>query len=102
MRISAVILPLADLLDYFDHNPLPAVIMVTPLSSDPVQLPLLQAELQALPGVNEAQLDMEWVQRLNAIIALAKRGSYVLGRPACNGGSAGGGQYRAHDHREPP
>jgi cell division transport system permease protein len=69
----------ADLLDYFDHNPLPAVIMVTPLSSDPVQLPLLQAELQALPGVNEAQLDMEWVQRLNAIIALAKRGSYVLG-----------------------
>ncbi|MGE4416611.1 MAG: permease-like cell division protein FtsX [Marinobacterium sp.] len=69
----------ADLLDYFDHNPLPAVIMVTPLSSDPVQLPLLQAALQALPGVNEAQLDMKWVQRLNAIIALAKRGSYVLG-----------------------
>lgn len=69
----------ADLLDYFDHNPLPAVIMVTPLSDDPAQLPLLQAELQALAGVSDAQLDMEWVQRLNAVIALAERGSYVLG-----------------------
>jgi len=69
----------ADLLDYFDDNPLPAVIMVTPLSTDPVRLPLLQAELQTMPGVHEAQLDMEWVQRLNAIVALAKRGSYVLG-----------------------
>jgi len=69
----------ADLLDYFDHNPLPAVIMVTPLSRDPAVLPLLQAQLQALPEVDEAQLDLEWVQRLDALLALARRGSYVLG-----------------------
>jgi cell division transport system permease protein len=53
--------------------------MVTPLSRDPAVLPLLQAQLQALPEVDEAQLDLEWVQRLDALLALARRGSYVLG-----------------------
>lgn len=69
----------ADLLERFDSNPLPAVIMVLPLDTDPLQLPLMRNELAALPGVDEAQLDMEWVQRLAAVLALAQRGSYVLG-----------------------
>lgn len=69
----------ADLLERFDSNPLPAVIMVLPRDGDPLQLPLLRSELAALPGVDEAQLDMEWVQRLAAVLALAQRGSYVLG-----------------------
>ncbi|MBR9827503.1 MAG: ABC transporter permease [Oceanospirillales bacterium] len=68
-----------DLLDRFDSNPLPAVIMVLPRDTDPLQLPLVRNELAALPGVDEAQLDMEWVQRLDAVLALAQRGSYVLG-----------------------
>jgi cell division transport system permease protein len=69
----------ADLLERFDSNPLPAVIMVLPRDTDPLQLPLVRNELAALPGVDQAQLDMEWVQRLAAILALAQRGSYVLG-----------------------
>jgi len=69
----------ADLLDQLDTNPLPAVIMVTPLTTDPVQLPVLKAELAAMAPVADAELDMEWVQRLQAALALAKRGSYVLG-----------------------
>ncbi len=69
----------ADLLERFDNNPLPAVIMVLPRDTDPVQLPLVRSELAALPGVDEAQIDMEWVQRLAAALALAQRGSYVLG-----------------------
>ncbi|MBV0933203.1 permease-like cell division protein FtsX [Marinobacterium weihaiense] len=69
----------ADLLDSFEDNPLPAVIMVLPRDTDPLQLPLLRSDLAALPGVEEAALDMEWVQRLDAILMLAGRGSYVLG-----------------------
>ncbi|MBA4503585.1 permease-like cell division protein FtsX [Marinobacterium marinum] len=69
----------ADLLERFDANPLPAVIMVLPHNTDPLAMPLVRSELAALPGVDEAQLDMEWVQRLAAVLALAQRGSYVLG-----------------------
>lgn len=69
----------ADLLEQLDANPLPAVIMVTPLSDNPVQLPLLKEELVAMSQVSDAVLDMEWVQRLDAVLALAQRGSYVLG-----------------------
>ncbi|MBP0047135.1 ABC transporter permease [Marinobacterium sp. AK62] len=69
----------SDLLEQLEANPLPAVIMVTPLSDDPVKLPLLKTELAGLSQVSEAVLDMEWVQRLEAVLALAQRGSYVLG-----------------------
>lgn len=69
----------ADLLEQLDTNPLPAVIMVTPMTDDPLTLPVLKAELAAMPPVADAELDMEWVQRLQAALALARRGSYVLG-----------------------
>ncbi len=69
----------SDLLAQLDSNPLPAVIMVTPRSDEAAQLPLLKTELGAMSQVSEAVLDMEWVQRLEALLGLAQRGSYVLG-----------------------
>lgn len=70
---------LGDVLDGLEENPLPAVIVVTPAPSSDRDLEGLQARLQALAGVELAQLDLEWVQRLNAIIAVATRVAVLLG-----------------------
>ncbi|WP_027853414.1 permease-like cell division protein FtsX [Marinobacterium litorale] len=68
-----------DLLEFFDENPLPAVIILMPSTREPDQLEAIQQEMAALPEVEEARLDMEWVRRLAAFMALAERGAWVLG-----------------------
>ena len=68
----------ANLLELFDTNPLPAVVLALPLDHSPHMLQALQSELLALPEVEEAQLDLEWIQRLNAYVVLAERFSWVL------------------------
>lgn len=67
-----------DILQGLDENPLPAVLLVTPLASDPAAISALHAALMAEPGVEIAQLDTEWLQRLAAIIALASRLALLL------------------------
>lgn len=67
-----------EVFDFIDKNPLPAVIMVMPLDLSVTAIPLLQSKLQALPQVDEAVVDMEWVQRLSAFVALAERGVWLL------------------------
>jgi len=69
---------LGDVLDYLNSNPLPAVITVIPRDISLKNLPLLQARLQELPEVDEAVLDMEWLQRLNGFIGVAERVTFVL------------------------
>jgi cell division transport system permease protein len=69
-----------DLLDSLDKNPLPNLILVSPgtgLESGGVAK--LQAQLQALVEVEQAVLDMEWVQRLSSIMALGRRIVLALG-----------------------
>jgi cell division transport system permease protein len=70
-----------DVLRNLDDNPLPNLILVTPRQSrlDGTAALTLQAELEALPGVQQAVLDMEWVQRLNALMLLSQRLVMVLG-----------------------
>ncbi len=68
-----------DLLEFFDSNPLPAVITLIPRSSDPAALTRMQQALAQLPEVEEARLDLEWVRRLAAFMALAERSAWVLG-----------------------
>ncbi len=68
-----------DLLDFFETNPLPAVITLIPRQHEPQQLAALQQQLAALPEVDEARVDLEWVRRLAAFMALAERGAWVLG-----------------------
>jgi cell division transport system permease protein len=69
-----------DALDTLDENPLPPVLLVRPTSeaAKPAQMELLLARVKSLEPVDLAQLDMDWVRRLNGIIELGKRGVLLL------------------------
>ncbi len=67
-------------LDLLPENPLPAVILVEPplaLSGEP--LDALLATLNGFSLVDVVQLDMAWIDRLMAMLALGQRISVVLG-----------------------
>jgi cell division transport system permease protein len=62
-----------------DLNPLPAVIVVTPqreLSAPRVQA--LVDSLAALPEVEVAKLDLKWLERLRAILAVIERAVLII------------------------
>ncbi|UCC57425.1 MAG: cell division protein FtsX [Gammaproteobacteria bacterium] len=71
----------ADVLDTLDENPLPTVLLVSPAQdhADPQSAAAMQNRLQALPETELAQLDLQWVQRLSAMLALAQRGVLLIG-----------------------
>lgn len=62
-----------DVLEALPDNPLPPLIVVYPSDNEPAALEQLQARLNALPEVENAQLDVAWVRRLHAILELADR-----------------------------
>lgn len=66
-------------LDYLDSNPLPAVIIVRPNHTQVASQEALVAQLQALPEVEEVQLDLAWVKRLYYIMELGQRTIVALG-----------------------
>ncbi len=76
-----------DVLRNLDDNPLPNLVLVTPLGGDgqAERAAALQAALQEEPGVERAVLDMEWVQRLNALVQLSQRAVAALGAILCLG-----------------
>ena len=59
------------------RRPLPGVILVTPSKVDRDGLEALRQRLAELPGVEQAQLDLLWVERLTAILKLGDR--FVFG-----------------------
>lgn len=66
-------------LDELDHNPLPAVIVVTPtpgLSGQAVEA--LHRALAQLPEVEIAQMDQQWLERVHAMLDLARRGVWLF------------------------
>ncbi|GBE48012.1 cell division protein FtsX [bacterium BMS3Bbin12] len=67
-------------LDVLKTNPLPAVLVVQPAFSGdgPQAVQGLLEALRKLPQVALAQLDMAWVRRLYALMALAQRGVAIL------------------------
>ncbi|MDO8845953.1 MAG: permease-like cell division protein FtsX [Methylicorpusculum sp.] len=67
-------------IDALDKNPLPAVIQVMPSSESMTQQQLeqLRHTLSQLPEVDQVQLDLEWVKRLQSMLALAERGVTLL------------------------
>lgn len=72
-----------DLMSNLPENPLPAVIDVIPavFVTTPAQLDALYARLKALPGIEDARLDTQWVSRLYVLldlIAQITRGLMVL------------------------
>lgn len=70
-----------DVLQYLKENPLPAVVVVSPRTdSASLQSTLALLErLQALPDVEQTQLDLQWVDRLFRIMALGQRMALTLG-----------------------
>lgn len=72
---------LREALDSLSRNPLPMVLQVYPqpeMATDPERLNALVDELGALPEVEIAQFDLEWIKRLNALIELAHRAVWLL------------------------
>jgi cell division transport system permease protein len=57
-------------------NPLPATVIVEPAPQTDLQALLTQ--LRALPEVESVSFDLQWVQRLQAISALARRAFHLL------------------------
>lgn len=66
---------LGDALQQLAYNPLPAVIVVTPSSLDggAAALQPLRDQLAALTGVELVQIDLQWVERLSAILGVFER-----------------------------
>lgn len=67
-------------LDALESNPLPAVLLITPEISQeqPEQIASLLEKLNKRKEVDIAQLDMEWVERLFALMAIGERGVLIL------------------------
>lgn len=67
-------------LDALEKNPLPAVLIVRPneKNSSPTQVALLLEKLRAIPEVDIAQLDMQWVERLYTMMAIGERGILII------------------------
>ncbi|MCY1293678.1 Cell division protein FtsX [compost metagenome] len=58
-------------------NPLPGTVLVTPREIDKLGLEVLRQRLAELPRVDQVQLDLQWVERLGAILRLGER--FVFG-----------------------
>ena len=67
---------LADVLQSLSENPLPATLLLTPVSSELAVLDALRADLEVMPEVTAVELDRVWIARLQAITGLIG----VLGR----------------------
>lgn len=71
---------LEDALDYLDSNPLPHTLLVTPSdgsrTADGVQT--LLAVVEGMEGVEQVQVDLGWLQRLNAMTELLGRAVWAL------------------------
>lgn len=68
-------------LEALGENPLPAVVVVQPRleARDAARLQALLERLRQQAGVERAQLDLAWVQRLFALMEIGRRGVLVLG-----------------------
>ncbi len=62
-----------ELLRDLDENPLPTVLVLTPVDSDPVAMEALQASLEGMPGVDRVDLDLAWLRRLDAMLDIGQR-----------------------------
>lgn len=67
-------------IDLLDTNPLPAVFVVYPKKSNSAEhIRSLTQELGKLEGVNSAQYDFEWLQKLNELTHFIKTLALLLG-----------------------
>jgi len=69
---------LNDVIEALPRNPFPDVFVIRPVDDGPQAMEQLAAELGKLPKVEHAQLDSEWVRRLDALLNLARTGVALL------------------------
>ncbi len=69
---------LGELMTLLDENPLPAVVLAIPRDQDPATMKLLRESMAALPEVDVAELDVEWLERLEVIVGSFSSISFVL------------------------
>ena len=67
-------------LKVLDKNPLPNVVQILPKNSlaNQHEIQRLIAEMQKIPEVDFAQIDMQWVQRLHSMLQVTKRVILIL------------------------
>lgn len=66
-------------IDLLDSNPLPAVIVVTPVAGQSrAEVEQLLNALSELPEVAYAKLDQRWLERLYAIVDILRRSVYIF------------------------
>ena len=70
----------SDALQALTDNPFPTVLIVGPARqySAPAAAQALLKKVQAMPGVEVAQLDLEWVKRWHALMEIGKRAAMIL------------------------
>ncbi len=70
-----------ELLEGLDSNPLPPTLVVTPADAakNNENLNALKNEFKSLPNVEKVQLDMQWLQRLQAITDIIRRAITAIG-----------------------
>jgi len=70
-----------ELLEGLPVNPLPPTLVVTPIDSakQSATLKKLKKEFQSLANVEQVQLDMQWLQRLQAITDIIRRAITAIG-----------------------
>jgi len=64
---------LAEIAGGLEKNPLPDAYVVEANSGDPAAIERLQQEMQQWPGVEHAQLDAAWIERLHGLLELGNK-----------------------------
>ncbi|MEC5385833.1 permease-like cell division protein FtsX [Uliginosibacterium sp. H3] len=59
-------------------NPLPDAFILDPRDDSPASFEALRNQISTIPEVAQTQLDSEWVERLHAIVALARSTTLLL------------------------
>ena len=69
-----------DMMHYLPDNPLPSVIDVLPVKAfnTPEKTTALYQRLKALPAVDQAKIDLEWLGRLHAILNFSNHLAKIL------------------------
>ena len=68
-----------EVVNQLDTNPLPITIIAHPKSNDAQSVQAIFSELQKIPSVEKAQMDLAWIERLLAMMDLGKRIAMLLG-----------------------
>jgi cell division transport system permease protein len=75
----------SNILNSLPANPLPDVVELKPTDSAPVALELLTSKLEAREEVERVAVDLEWLNRLQAVLALGDRFVSTLALFLCIG-----------------